>query len=485
MMDIPIIGEYCMRILFIEPPKDIWFVMGEYVPPPYGIIQLAAYLEKKVSNVEIEILDCNAQQIDWKGLERGIESLQPDIVASSALATCNTYVVVRTLEIAKKINPNILTITGGQHFSALAQESLETYSVIDVIVREEGEETLVELVRNARKKSFFPKIKGISYLHKGKIYHNPSRPLIDNLNELPYPGYHLVEDIIQKYHFAAMAGRKAPYALIEGSRGCLHRCTFCTQWRHWCGVWRLKSAERIADEMEYCYQKFGSRFIWLTDDDFGSGNRAKKLADELLKRKIGDDLMWFLQWRGDDVVRNSDVLPKMRRTGLHWVMIGVERYDDYTLKKFNKNLNQEDSKTAIKLLKKNDIFAHAMFVIGDRKDTAESISNLRDFSNELDPDFAIFTTLTPFPGIELFEKAKRNGWIEDYNWSHYDMIHAIMPTESLSRNEVQEEVYECYRNFYGSIRRRFEGIFSSNSLKRRIFMHMMRQGVIKQLRSMF
>lgn len=237
--------------------------------------------------------------------------------------------------------------------------------------------------------------------------------------------------------------------------------------------------------MEYCYQNFGSRFIWLTDDDFGSGNRAKQLVNELHKRKIGDDLMWFLQWRADDVVRNRDVLPKMRQTGLHWIMIGVERPDDYTLKKFNKNLNQEDSKTAIKLLKKNDIFAHAMFVIGDRKDTVESISNLRDFSNELDPDFLIFTTLTPFPGIELFEEAKKNGWIEDYNWSHYDMIHAIMPTESLSRNEVQEEVYECYRNFYGSMRRRFEGIFSSNSLKRRIFIHMVRQGVIKQLRSMF
>ncbi|MCW3976203.1 MAG: cobalamin-dependent protein [Candidatus Bathyarchaeota archaeon] len=221
-----------MRILFIEPPKDIWFVMGEYVPAPYGIIQLAAYLEKKVNNVEIDILDCNAQQIDWKGLEKRIESLQPDIVASSALATCNTYVVVRTLEIAKKINPNILTITGGQHFSALVQESLKNYSIIDVIVRGEGEKTLVELVRNAGKKLFFPKIKGISYRYKGKIYHNLSRPLIDNLNELPYPGYHLVEDIIQKYHFAAMAGRKAPYALIEGSRGCSHRCTFCTQWRH-------------------------------------------------------------------------------------------------------------------------------------------------------------------------------------------------------------------------------------------------------------
>ncbi|NIO37606.1 cobalamin-binding protein, partial [Candidatus Bathyarchaeota archaeon] len=87
-----------MRVLFVEPPKDIWFVMGEYLAPPFGIIQLAAYLEREVEKVEIKVLDCNAQQIEWKGLEEQIASFDPDVVASSALATCNTYLVVRALE---------------------------------------------------------------------------------------------------------------------------------------------------------------------------------------------------------------------------------------------------------------------------------------------------------------------------------------------------------------------------------------------------
>ena len=116
-----------MRVLFVEPPKDIWFVMGEYLPPPYGIIQLAAYLEREVKDVEIEVLDCNAQQLYWEELEKRMQSFNPDVVASSALATCNTYVVARTLETAKRVNPNILTVAGGQHFTATAQESLETY----------------------------------------------------------------------------------------------------------------------------------------------------------------------------------------------------------------------------------------------------------------------------------------------------------------------------------------------------------------------
>ena len=474
-----------MKVLFVEPPKDIWFVMGEYLPPPYGIIQLAAYLEREVKDVEIQVLDCNAQQVDWEGLERKIESFNPNIVASSALATCNTYLIARTLETAKKVNPDILTVTGGQHFTATAQESLETFPEIDVIVRGEGEQTFTELVKNADKRSSFSRIKGVSFRHKRKIIHNPDRPLIQNLEELPYPGYHFVKDIVHKYHFAAMAGRKAPYALIEGSRGCTHRCTFCTQWRHWQGMFRTKSAKRVADEMEFCYRNYGSRFIWLTDDNSSLGKRASSLADELLQRGIADDLMWFMQLRCDDVVKNRELLPKMRKAGLRWVLLGVESPKQSTLESFKKGITPEDAKKAVKLLRENDIFAQAMLIIGERKDTAKSIADLREFVNELDPDFAIFAILTPFPGTEIFENAKQNGWIEDFNWSHYDMVHAVMPTETLSRKEVQEELYKCYRSFYGSWRRRFGGIFSRNELKRRINWYMAGRGIVKQFKTLF
>jgi len=474
-----------MRILFVEPPKDIWFVMGEYLPPPFGIIQLAAYLEREVENVEIEVLDCNAQQIDWKGMEERIASFNPDIVASSALATCNTYLVTRTLESAKRLNPRTLTVAGGQHFTATAQESLETYPEIDVIVRGEGEQTLAELVKQAKKKSSFSQIRGISFRHNEGIIHNPPRPLIENLDDLPYPGYHFVKDIVHKYHFAAMAGRNTPYALIEGSRGCLHHCTFCSQWRHWQGTWRIKSSKRIADEIAFCYQNYDSRFIWLTDDNFGFGERASELADEIMQRGIAEDIKWFTQARCDDVVKHEDVLPKMRKSGLRWVLLGVENPKQSTLETFRKNITAEEAKEAVELLKENDIFAQTMFIIGERKDTAKSIAELREFVNELDPGFAIFAILTPFPGTELFEEAKRNGWIEDFNWSHYDMVHAIMPTETLSRREVQEELYNCYRSFYSSFERRLQGLFSENALKRRIYWYMAFKGILRQLRKLF
>jgi anaerobic magnesium-protoporphyrin IX monomethyl ester cyclase len=472
------------RILFIEPPKEEWFVMGGYLPPPYGIIQLGAYLEREAKDVEIRVLDCNARHIDWKDLEKNIESIKPDIVASSSLATCNTYVVARTLQTAKKVDSNILTVTGGQHFTATAQESLEEFPEIDVIVRGEGEQTITELVLNAHNQSAFSKIEGLSFRHRGKIIHNPSRPLIENLDNLPFPGYHLVKDFVHKYNFALMAGRNAPYALIEGGRGCPHECTFCTQWRHWEGKWRAKSSKRIADEMEFCHQNYGSKFVWLTDDNLGAGTRIGELAEEIISRKMPDDVTWFVQARCDDIVRNKEALPRLRKSGLIWVLLGVENSDLSTLESFKKGITPNQAKEAVKLLKQNDIFAHVMLIIGNRKDTAKSISKLCEFANELDPDFVMFGILTPFPGNEIYDEAKRNGWIEDTNWSHYDMIHAIMPTETLSRDEVQEELYECYRRFYGSWDRRLRGLFSSNSMKRRVNWYMASKGLMRQLKAL-
>jgi anaerobic magnesium-protoporphyrin IX monomethyl ester cyclase len=474
-----------LKVLFVEPPKDIWFVMGEYLPPPYGIIQLAAYLEKHDKGLELEVLDCNAEKVDWAKMEKRIVSSNPDVVASSSLATCNTYAVAKTLETAKRMVPRVLTVTGGQHFTATAKESLEAYPEIDAIIQGEGEQTLLELVRSHRDKKPFSEIKGITYRQGNQIYSNAPRPLIENLEDLPFPGYHLVKDLVGKYHFSAMAGKNTAYALIEGSRGCNHECTFCSQWRHWQARWRVKPAKRIAEEMKYCNENFGSKFIWLTDDNFGAGNRPQEIAEEIIKQEMTHDATWFVQARCDDIIRNKDILPKLRKSGLIWVLLGVENSSPATLEGFKKGITPQEAKTAVKLLKDNGIFAHAMLIIGQRKDNRKSIAQLKEFANELDPDFVMFGILTPFPGTDIYDEATRNGWIEDKNWSHYDMIHAIMPTETLSTQEVQEELYGCYRDFYGSWNRRFKGLFSSNQLKRKVFWHMAQSGVLGKIKSMF
>jgi anaerobic magnesium-protoporphyrin IX monomethyl ester cyclase len=287
-----------------------------------------------------------------------------------------------------------------------------------------------------------------------------------------------------KYHFSAMSGKNAPYALIEGARGCNHQCTFCTQWRYWQACWRLKPAKRIAEEMAYCNQEFGSEMIWLTDDNFGCGQRPKEIAEEIIAKKLSD-VTWFVQARCDDIIRNKEALPRLAKSGLSWVLLGVENSSPATLEYFKKGITPNEAKTAVRLLRENGIFAHAMVIIGNRKETNQSILHLREFANDLDPDFIMFGILTPFPGTEVYAEAEHNGWIEDRNWNHYDMIHAVMPTETLSTRQVQEALYGCYRDFYGSWGRRLGGLLSSNPMKRRTFWHMAASGVMGKIKSMF
>ncbi len=319
------------KLLFIEPPRHYWFVMGEYLPPPTGLLTLAAYVEQEIPDIEIEIIDCQAERKNWQDLEKSIESSAPSMVATSGF-TCNAYTCARTVEIAKTVNKDIVTVVGGSHFSFTPDESLTGFPEIDYIVRGEGELTLVELIRTLNNGKDIGQVRGISFCHNGKIIHNPSRPFIENLDILPYPAYHLVEDNIGQYHFSMMAGRNTRYMILEGARGCDHKCSFCTQWKYWGGITRTKSAKRIADEIEHLNENYGGVFLWLTDDNFEHKMRAKALWEELRHRKCKDDIMLFFQARTDDVAANPDLVAKLREVGNHWVMLGVESNSEEQLR---------------------------------------------------------------------------------------------------------------------------------------------------------
>jgi anaerobic magnesium-protoporphyrin IX monomethyl ester cyclase len=468
-------------LLFVEPPRNFWFVMGEYLPPPSALLILAAYVERETPGIDIDIVDCQADRLDWRGLERYIESAHPSMVLTSGFTT-NAYTCAKTCEIAKTVNEDIVTIVGGIHFSFTPDESLQNFPEIDFIVRGEGEQTVVDLLKTLEKKGKLSEVKGISYRKNDEIIHNPPRPLIEDLDTLPYPAYHLVEDKLKRYHFTMMAGRNIRYMILEGARGCEHQCSFCTQWSHWGSRLRTKSARRIADEIEFLHETYGGVFLWLSDDHMNLSAQGKQLYEQLRQKPCKEDIMLFFQTRTDDVAHHPDLVGKLREVGTYWIMCGVENDSEETLKEYKKGIKTSDAYATMKILKENDIFSHAMFVIGARRDTHESIERLRQFSIDLAPDIAIYTALTPFPGTVYYETAKNNGWIQDTNYSHYDMAHAIMPTESLTRKDVQEELWRCYQTFYGSLRKNITGVFSKNKLKRTMYRHMAGQFVLEKFR---
>ncbi len=468
-------------IVFVEPPRVFWFVMGEYLPPPSALLILAAYVERELPDADIHIVDCQADRLDWTGLERRIQSLDPTMVLSSGFTT-NAYSCARTADITKKINPDITTVVGGVHFSFTPDESLRNFPEIDYAVRGEGERTLVDLITTLHNQDKPDHVQGISYRHGDIVVNTPPRPLIEDLDTLPLPANHLVEHNLSRYHFTMMTGRHTQYMILEGARGCDHRCTFCTQWNHWGGRWRTKSPKRIADEIEYLNETYGGVFLWLTDDNMNITRRGAPLHEELRHRRCKDDIMLFFQARTDDIATHPDLIAKLRDIGTYWILTGVETDVEDTLTEFKKDESPAAAYDAMRVMKENDVFSQAMFVIGSRKDTHESIEHLRQFSHDIEPDIAIYTALTPFPGTAYYETAKANGWIHDTNYTNYDMAHAIMPTETLSRKEVQEELWQCYRSFYGSITKNIAGVLSKNKLKRTVHRHMAGQFVLEKFR---
>ena len=475
--------EMAYRLLFVEPPKRYWFVMGDYNPPPTTLLVLAAYVERELPELDVQLVDAQGEGLNWPAIDRAIRDHQPDMVLASGY-TCNAYACARVAETAKRADPRIVTVLGGQHFSAIPGESLEAYPEIDFIVRGEGEETLVDLVRACMGKGDPASVKGVSFLHDGKVVNTPDRPLIEDLDTLPFPAYHLVADSISNYHFTMMAGRNTVYLVFEAGRGCGHRCNFCTQWNHWGGRWRTKSPKRIATEIEHLHDQHGGRFLWLTDDNFEYGARGEGLYEELRARPCHGDIMLFWQVRTDDVTANPEIVARMRDVGNYWVLIGMESDCQENLHELGKDIDATEGFKCIDILRKNDVFTQAMWVVGSRRDTAESIEGLRVFSRDLDPKLNIYTTLTPFPGTRTYREAKANGWIENDNWADYDMVHAIMPTETLTRNEVQGELYRCYKGQYGNWGKNIKGLFSKNELERTLYRHMAGQGVLRRLRDL-
>jgi anaerobic magnesium-protoporphyrin IX monomethyl ester cyclase len=210
--------------------------------------------------------------------------------------------------------------------------------------------------------------------------------------------------------------------------------------------------------------------------------RGKQLYEELRKKQCKDDIMLFFQARTDDIAHNPTLIGNLREVGTYWILCGVETDSQQMLQEYKKGISSQDAYQAIKIMTQNDVFSQAMFVIGARNDTHDSIERLRQYSLDLAPDIAIYTALTPFPGTVYYEAAKKNGWIKDANYAHYDMAHAIMDTETLTRKEVQEELWRCYRAFYGSIPKNIAGVFAKNKLKRILYRHMAGQFVLEKFR---
>ncbi len=416
-----------MRVLLFEPPKIRWEMMGDVVAMPLGLAQLAGCLEE--AEIPVDILDANASKIGWQKLEPAIAGTQPDLIGMTVY-TPHVPEVARAVEVARQAAPEATIVLGGPHVTFTAEETLTTMPGADVVVRGEGDEILVELVRALEAGDGLEGVPGLTYRRNGQIVENPAPPPLD-ASQLPMPAFHLLP--MERYHFASLGG---PFATVIASRGCPFRCTFCSEWPFWGGGWRPCDPELVVEQLDVLVNRYKRKNIWFGDDCFNvDGDHMAAICEGILQRGI--DVNWYYQGRADLVVKHQQLLPLLRQAGNRMVQIGIEASNDEQREALNKQLSTKMVEEAVRLLRQNDIVCQGMQIVGLPTDTPQAFEQKVRLVNRLDVDFPVFLVYTLFPGAPDYDKAIKEGWIEPpSDYSRHDMAHVLMPTQSMNAQEI-------------------------------------------------
>ena len=335
-----------MRILLIQPNYHSggaeiagnW--PSSWVPYVGGALKTAGF-------TDLEFIDAMTKYIDDDRLAEILRDRQPDLVLATAI-TPMIYKSQSTLKLVKEICPNAKTIMGGVHPTYMYREVLSEAPWVDYIIRGEGEEITVNLVRaiaNGTDKEERRDILGIAFLEEGKIVATPAHPPIKDLNTLT-PDWSLLD--WDNYIYTPLNTR---VAVPNYSRGCPFRCRFCCQWKFW-RKYRSRSPKHFVDEIENLVKEHKIGFFILADEEPTiNKSRFIALCNELIDRNLG--VHWGINTRVTDILRDEKELPLYRQAGLVHVSLGTEAAAQLNLNLFRKETTIADNKRAVQLLREN------------------------------------------------------------------------------------------------------------------------------------
>ena len=472
-----------MRVVFVRPPYHLWPIINESdnFLLPLGFPCLAAYLRERMEDVEVSIIDCLPEMIGWKSLEKRLAELKPDVVGVGD-KTVYMNAGVRVMKMSKKLNPDIVTVAGGHFHSHMPKYSLANFPDLDYVVRYEGEETLRDLLETLRSGGDLSKVSSIAFRDgEGNVVCTPLRKNIPNLDDLPIPAYDLTP--MDRYSPFGKLWPKA--ATIQRGRGCPYSCNFCS-WSALEGeheqrngnivldpTYRTKSVDRMLEEVDYLYHEHKVRYLFWVDGTWNLDHDwMNEFSERLIKKNYG--LGWWAFARADLLLEQErlGILGKMVKSGLRHVLLGAERSNDDELSFVGKTgYAGEDLVRVCLLLKKKypQVFRQATFLTGIRNETEESLKRLGEFSRRAKLDFGAFHPLMPFPGTPLWEEASSKEWIEEMDFDKFDMFYPVMPSNSLSREEISVHTQKLYLDFVNKQPITYlSSMFSPHAIRRRL-----------------
>ena len=366
--------------------------------PPLGLLYIAAVLEEK--NISVHVIDAEAEKLSLKACLKEIKKRSPSLVGVTAMSTfVNTSASL--LSYVKSIDNSILTFMGGPHPTILPEKTLKNYQYIDAVIRGEGEHTTSELCNYYLSGiGDLTKIKGISFRKKNKIITTPDRPLIKDLDTLPFPARHLLS--LNKYKINTIYGERGITTTMSTSRGCPFNCAFCGQ--PFGNITRFRSPDSIISEIREIVSLGINHILFIDDTMTANKERMHKILDYMIREDSG--VQWACTTRVDCI--DESLLVKMKKAGCIKVDFGIESGNQKILDLIQKRITLEQARHAVKIAKKAGLDVVTYFMLGHPGETKDTIEDTIQFACELNPDVAQFAVHIPLPGTKTWEFAKNN-----------------------------------------------------------------------------
>lgn len=403
--------------------------------PPLGLASIAAWLEK--NGFQADILDLNAEPEREAGLESIIRETRPGFVGFS----CTTSSFLDGAGLAQQVKqwfPEVVTVIGGVHVSALREAVLQNYPQFDYGVWGEGEETLRVLMSGDTHDRA-----GIIYREGGVVLSGGRREPALDLDTLPFPAYEKLPGYPERYALPIFNYPRTPNASFTSSRGCPCACSYCDR-SVFGSTFRANSAAYVYAHMRYMRDRFGIRHLNFYDDQFTlDRTRILELAKLLETNPLG--MTFNCAARPDRV--DPEMLSALKRAGCWMISLGIETGDPELLAKHRRHGDLGRLRQAIREIKKAGIRVKGLVMIGLPGETEASIRRSMSYVHSLPIDDLNVAKFTPFPGTLLYADIRKTGTFNE-DWNRMDCMHFLYVPEGLTEECLQKLFITFYKRHY-------------------------------------
>jgi radical SAM superfamily enzyme YgiQ (UPF0313 family) len=432
-------------LVLCEPPYVFWdrgmdrLREGEETIPGIGVLVLAAVAREK--GYSVHLIDAKRQGTPLEDVCNEIVALRPDYVGLSA-TTISVHNAGRIAKRLKELAPNVVTVLGGAHVSAIPERTLEAFPSIDFGVVGEGENSLFALLEGLERGLGVGDVPGLAYRCDGAIRANPRAPYIEDLDALPAPAWDLLPDFPHRFQPSLFSYPRTPVATLITSRGCPFSCSFCD--RSTSG--RKGRMHSVGYIVELCRHLvgLGVRHIIFVDDLFTvRKDRVVQLCQAFLDH--GFRFSWSCNSHPN--LLDLETLKLMRRAGCWQIAYGIESGSQRVLDVVKREVRIPKMRQTLRMTQEAGIRTKGYLMIGHPTEGLDSLAEDVEFLKQVELDMCQITKFTPYPGTPAYPTIRNYGTFDE-DWEQMNAMSFCFMPRGLSEDVLETYFDHLYRTFY-------------------------------------